>query len=483
MPSPWRTFTGRIAPFLSCWSHGTVSCVAVRGDSAFECLALQIVLREGEPDSSIRALQLPCDSEFLLVHWAYPLNETLRLICRAALTSRFRIRSPDGPSLQIHLPSSQPGRPAPSPLGWNTRATTAGAFLPGHPQRTTFFLWASGPQIYPWLDESRNRALDYALANPVDKVRRPTDGLSGWLRRYMPGVNVQPTTFDALQFQVLAPIPFDACYAHGSDQIMVRCPQGAAELVSAPAFYEPGDRAAMLDFKDPATEGALTLLAAPLQWPPNAEVAKVVLRASSTEFARLQVPRWAHAGNLSAAVGTYFDPDHNILHSQLLGEATSGKNQDPKIQDQFEGAVHRLLSLLGLRCVFYGARGSSIQSRPDAAIIETTSTGASVVLVECTTGRSGEKISEKVKDLEERIHGLTGQLNAGSHRAAVDFHGAVFSRQGPLEADWEAAAQFGIGLLGPREIESLFNDMRGPRITPEQAVARLIEPPRLPLPG
>lgn len=476
MRSPWGIFVERINPFLGLWGHGTVSLVAVPGESAWECLALQVMLSEGDSDPNARSWLPACDGRFLLVHWAYPVQEALRVAQSAALLSRLQVRGPDGATIGVRLASFGTTPRTRPPMLWSTSLRKAGAMVPRHPLRSAQVLWAGGQHVFPWLGEAEGMALDAWLVHPPGEGQRPINGFAGWLKRFMPGVQMRPGTLDGVQFQVVAPIPVDVEYSGDSDRVQVHCASNGIELVSASAFYEPGYDMAKLRFRESGTRnGPLSSFDAALEWPGGAESAEIVVQAQNIEIERLTVPRWSHAGNLRAAVATYFDADHSILRSQLLGEIAPGKNPGQRIQDQFEGGVHRLLSLLGLPCVFYGDKGSSAPSRPDAVIITHTATTATVVLVECTTGREGEKIGEKIIRLAERVNQLGEHLHVEDHSLAVDIRGAVFSRNVPLEADWQTASQRGIRLVGPCEIGSLINRLEGARTPGDEVLTLLIQ--------
>ncbi len=445
-------------------------------ESQWQCIGLRIVFSEKGPDPIKHSWLTACDGRFLLVHWNYDRREILQLIHQATRDSQIQLQGPECERCSILLPSEGP-TDVKRQLSWSTSQMLANQFedLPGHAKRVAFVLQSGGAQVSHWFDAAAAQDLNAWLLNPPYDLP-PTDGLNGWLRRYAPGMKILPGTNDNAQFRVLAPIPVNAEYKRDCNQVLLHCPPDGIELVSASAFYPPGHQPAKLRFNaTDAAVGDLPSFAAGLEWPATAETAEVVVLAQTTVVNRIFIPRWAHAGNLSAAVASYFDKDHKILRSQLLEESLDQSRAD-KIQDQFEGGTQRLLSLLGLPCVFYGEKGASVQSRPDAVIIEQSPTQGTVILVECTTGRKGEKISEKIKGLEERIGSLTSHIQNG-HHYSVTIHGTVFSRKEPLNTDFQLASRCGVGLLGPSEIESLFERLKGPRTPPAEILSLLIQPP------
>jgi hypothetical protein len=159
-----------------------------------------------------------------------------------------------------------------------------------------------------------------------------------------------------------------------------------------------------------------------------------VLFFEDHEVQTLEVNRWPSVGNLRQMVDAYFDPSQERLRKALLDRGSTKSRE-------FELGVARLLTLLGLPVVWYGE--GATEARPDlGGYVE----NGPALLVECTL----EKPSVKFSGLAERAKELQEQIGA-----EADIFAAVFTRAEPVDSEKEQALEYGVVLIGRREIEEL----------------------------
>lgn len=488
MATGWNDFEEEIRPFLKLWEYGAVTCFARRHDNRYACVGLRVLLSEAanQPRGS---WLLPCDGDFLLAYIVLPLHETLNLIRMATIDSRVQLPNREVGLVDVFLldvlSTPQLARPI-----WRSRQINAEHALREHPMRRLTIELASGTSdLYGLFPSSDATRLDEWLkARPDDSTALPINGLKGWIEEYSPNFDVRSEPGRRVYIQFLAPIPIESSYSRSDDAIVAACPPLARELVEACVFFQPAGSAQRARLSALAAEPdghALERVSVRLNWPKNAERAEIAILAAGRQIDRLTLPRWRYAGSLPAAINTYFDCDHSILRKQLglkggspqmAGQSPSPQKQTAKDlskQDQFEHAIIRLLTLLGLPSVLYGTKGSAAQSKPDGVSILVDMNPATILLIECTTERPGDK----VMDLGKRVAELESHLKKNDFNRELRVVGVVFSGAEPSVGEITSGLETGVHIKGPDEIECLLSMLNGPRPNARDVLSLVITSP------
>ncbi len=127
-----------------------------------------------------------------------------------------------------------------------------------------------------------------------------------------------------------------------------------------------------------------------------------------------------------------------------------------KGNQEFEKAIGRMLTLLGLPAVVYS---SADDRRPDLSItFDRNEKRPLVFLGECTR----ERPSAKFSPLKERARELAEMLQDQAEIIPL-----VFAQCDPVESDYNSASEHGIGLVGRAQVERLYQWLDSPVVTEE----------------
>jgi hypothetical protein len=155
--------------------------------------------------------------------------------------------------------------------------------------------------------------------------------------------------------------------------------------------------------------------------------------------------RWKGSVSILGLVDVYFDPERKRLRTDL-------GYRDKRPREEFEEAVVRLLSVLGIPTIYYGR---SVSDRADAlGIVQSDKT--TLLLIECTR----EKPIEKFSTLAERANHLRKFLPIDADVLPV-----VFTAARTVTSEAEAAVEYGLGLVGADDIEHLLGLISRPGTT------------------
>jgi len=133
-----------------------------------------------------------------------------------------------------------------------------------------------------------------------------------------------------------------------------------------------------------------------ITWPIGVHRASAQLYYDEELIETFEFQRWQDTINVAVRANTYFDQNHAMLRSRLLGKKAS----------DFEHGVVELLNLLGLPTVWYG---NEVQNRSDELAVFQEWNGRNVaLLIECTIMKASVKftpILKRAKDLYDHING------------------------------------------------------------------------------
>lgn len=291
------------------------------------------------------------------------------------------------------------------------------------------------------------------------------DGTEALARRLTPGFTLNSLTCP--EFQVIALMPFDLADARtGAVKLALPATVDPAS-VSLNAFFYPEPQVSQIrwitDRHDASQDAPLQIYWQP-DWPEAAIHANIHLFWGRRNIDGVSINRWPASASIRGALDEYFDTNHDRLREDL-------KYKDRKSSDSFELAVVRLLNILGIPTVWYG---KTAQDRADAVGILRGTKSTLLVLIECTRERPAQKFST----VAERARHLRESLGTKTEVLPV-----VFTSAHVVMSETQAAAEYGVGLIGSAEIEQLLKLIAMPDVTtdkvlrhfsPQQSIADLI---------
>ncbi len=281
-----------------------------------------------------------------------------------------------------------------------------------------------------------------------EHLRREThlDGVEALARTLTP--NLKLNTLVCPQLQLIAPLPFDLVDTQRGG-VRVTIPTTAqGRVVSLKTFFYPEPEEPAVRAISPTEysnrDSDVHVQWTP-EWPGSATNASVRLFWGVHNIDALPINRWKESASILGVVDEYFDLERSRLRSAL-------EYSDKRPSEEFEQAVVRLLSVLGIPTIWYG---KTVSDRADAlGIIK--SDKAILILIECTR----EKPIEKFSTLAERANHLRKFLPIKAEVLPV-----VFTAARVVMSEVTAAVEYGLGLIGADEIEHLLGLISTPSAT------------------
>jgi hypothetical protein len=282
-----------------------------------------------------------------------------------------------------------------------------------------------------------------------EHLRRETDfdGVEALVRKLTPRLKVNALAFPRLQ--VVAPLPFDLVDMQNGGVKATIPATAQGRLVSLKTFFYPDPQQPAVRAISPSeycNEDSIVHVEWNLEWPESATHAIVRLFWGAYSIDALPINRWKDSVSILGLVDEYFDPERKRLRTDL-------GYRDKRPKEEFEEAVVRLLSVLGIPTIYYG---NSVSDRADAlGIVQSDKT--TLLLIECTR----EKPIEKFSTLAARANHLRTFLPIDAEVLPV-----VFTAARTVMSEAQAAVEYGLGLIGADDIERLLGLISEPDTTP-----------------
>jgi len=247
----------------------------------------------------------------------------------------------------------------------------------------------------------------------------------------------------------VAPLPFDLVDMQNGGVKATIPATAQGRLVSLKTFFYPDPQQPAVRAISPSeycNEDSIVHVEWNLEWPESATHAIVRLFWGAYSIDALPINRWKDSVSILGLVDEYFDPERKRLRTDL-------GYRDKRPKEEFEEAVVRLLSVLGIPTIYYG---NSVSDRADAlGIVQSDKT--TLLLIECTR----EKPIEKFSTLAARANHLRTFLPIDAEVLPV-----VFTAARTVMSEAQAAVEYGLGLIGADDIERLLGLISEPDTTP-----------------
>jgi hypothetical protein len=433
-----KEFFASIAPYRKLWGSLRASGATINHEDKWFNVAVRLEFRENAPEKM--EMHSP-EPHFLHFVVDFPIALSEVVIRELVLGGTLRLQSGGddrgGAYVDILMKREPPNVAGASlsPVSWSTPIVRDPGENGGHTQqkRTSITLSGYGQYFNELLAPDLARKIETRLRGAIPCY----DGLSGLFAHLIPGFSYRGR--DNTLLEIIAELPFEL-RTGDKGTILIECiPQIPADSLSARCFYGPGaglppSVVGLQPQNARKTESGHLQWTLRPDWPDRAANARIVLFFEDHEVQTLKVNRWPSVGNLRQMVDAYFDPSQERLKKALLDRGSTKSRE-------FELGVARLLTLLGLPVVWYGE--GATEARPDlGGYVE----NGPALLVECTL----EKPSVKFSGLAERAKELQEQIGADA-----DIFAAVFTRAEPVDSEKEQALEYGVVLIGRREIEEL----------------------------
>jgi hypothetical protein len=467
---PLSEFQRDIAPFRPVWQSARISGLATRDEGNWISLGLRVSLSE-LPSERLEIVK-PFDW-FVYFDERCPLDHFDR-VAEELVRGRYLTIPPDtgteGSGLRIYLNRQaaetlahldeevfQQGRTPNVPRGptWYYYGFVKRGLFRGSygTDRAHFALTANGERHIDLLDYQDRLRVDSKLR----AAESAFDGIRELAQLLLPGLYAHSPNLDRgeSQFQVVAPLPF-----------FLDCPEPARLALHAPAATPSGALGLRFFFGPEAFPPSTLLRLRPqnamacnagmiewrldIPWPPGSATAKATLFFMDREVDSLEVNRWPAGANMRVALDDYFDPGRRKLLEGLGLETGRG---GPKLQArQFEAAVARLMSLLGIPLIWYGDWLAE-QGRSDLGGVTGAAGKKVAILAEGTLSKPEEKFSE----LHKRADEVAARLGTEAEVMAV-----VFTSAPTTQSEVQRAAEHQIVLVGPDELRRFLVLLQSP---------------------
>ena len=409
-------FMERIAPLGDIWTHFTVSTVAVQCQEKWAALSTLLELGAGDSDKTSFAFRRP---GLLAMRTSHPVESFAEHIA-AAIEQRMLVMN-DGDNIELVIPS--PGDPNPSLHFWNPNVRQ-----PDFPMA----------RVAAFSVEVNAHATKSHLVGPPEMIQelssavRATSDFSGLAHLFQHlGLEANALAGNDTSVVVRAVIPLE-----------VRQESNNALEIVLPSHVMARSRLKGF-FDGQACEIALEegrLMKKQIPWPDGVDAGKFHVFLNNFELATCDVTRWTGTTNWRAEVDKYFSEDGPTLEQALVLRKDS---------EGFETGIARLLGLLGIPVVWYGAK--VFRNKSDLAAMFDSDGKRIVVLGECTVQKPSAKFTvllTRSKDLEAVLDGQATVIPA------------VFTNAEISSADRTQAQQDGISLVGRNELEALQSMIR-----------------------
>ena len=465
---PLRELLRDIAPYRSLWRSARISGLMVRTDGHWISLGLRVSFSEREPERLkiqeaydwFAYFDGRCPADHFdsvaedLVHGRYLTVRADYSVTAGTYARVYLDRKAAGALAGLSEEVFEQGRPPKVPGGptWNYWGfQKCGALMVScGTNGAGYALSANGERSIDILSYADQQRLDGKL-----RAGEPVfDGLGDLMGKLLPGRPSHIFQADP-QFQIVAPLPF-----------FLEHPEPTRLRVSAPATT-PCDVVGLRFFFGPEglpaspPRGLRPENAAPsnlgmiqwtvdIPWPEGSTTAKACLFFVDREIDSLEMNRWAAGASLRAVLDDYFDPERHRLREGLGLEFSRAAS---KLQArQFEAAVARLMSLLGIPLIWYGDWLAE-KEHPDLGGMTEVIGRKVAILGECTVSKPEAKFSE----LHKRADQLTARLGTEAEVIAV-----VFTSAPTTQSDTAHAAEHQIALVGREVLGQLFNLLQSP---------------------
>ena len=404
-------FMERIAPLGDIWTHFVVATVAVQCQGKWAALSTLLELGAGDSGRKSFTLRMPRLLATATAHSVETFMEHL-----TALTERRTLITDDGENIELVIPS--PGDPNPSLHFWNPNVRQ-----PDFPS----------PRVPVFSVELNAHAMKSHLVGPPEMMQelssavRATSGFSSLahLFRHL-GLETNALAGNDTSIVVRAVIPVEV-RQESNNALEVALPSRVMERSRLKGFFDGVACEIALE------EGLLAKKQIP--WPDGVDSGMFHLFLDNFELASCEVTRWCGTTNWRAEVDKYFSDDGPTLDQALAARKDS---------EGFENGIARLLGLLGIPVVWYGAK--VFRNKSDLAAMFESHGKRIVVLGECTVQKPSAKFTvllTRAKHLEAVLDGQAIVIPA------------VFTNAEISSPDRAQAQQDGISLLGRNELGAL----------------------------
>lgn len=465
---PLSEFLREVAPYRPLWRSARMSGLMVRADGHWISLGLRVSLSELAPerlkiqeaydwfayfdgrcpvDHFDRVAEELVHGRYLTVQPDY--SATAGAYVRVYLDRR-AASALAGLTEEIFRQDRTPNVPA-GPAWYNSGFHKCGLLPASYgTNRSGYALSANGERSIDILSYANQQKVDGKL-----RAGEPVfDGLEGLIRKLLPGL---PSRIDQgnPQFQIVAPLPFfleHPAFAGLTVRAPITTPRGSLGLrfFFGPEGLPPSRPLGLRpEIAAPSNPGMIEWTL-DIPWAEGSSTAKACLFFVDHEIDSLEVSRWAAGASLRAELDDYFDPERRKLREGLGLELRRGA---PKLQArQFEAAVARLMSLLGIPLIWYGDWLAE-EERSDLGGVSEAIGKKVAILGECTLSKPEAKFSE----LHKRTDELAAKLGTEAEVIA-----AVFTSAPTTQSDTQHAAEHQIALVGREVLGQLFTLLQSP---------------------
>jgi hypothetical protein len=439
----YKEFLKQIGPFRELWRSVRFVCYAGKIDDSWVLLGGRLQLSPKALPAEILSKEADFDAFFAFVD-EFSSQSLERILSDIVQTENVHLNLGGGSSFRdIRL--SAESQQNQNSLSWSN---------PIKFDRQGFNFFEMHPVGFSWgVQEHRQTGTIPGGAECMEKanerLRREThfDGVEALVKKLTPSLEVNARVHP--QLQVLAPLPFDLVDAkNGGIRATIPATALGKQVTLKMFFYPEPQQPAVREISptEYSNEDSSVHIEWNPQWPESATHAIVRLFWGAHSIDALPINRWKGSVSILGVVDEYFDSERRRLRS-ALEYADKRKGGD----GEFEQAVVRLLSVLGIPTIWYG----KMEDRADAlGIIQ--SEGTTLLLIECTR----EKPMEKFSALAQRANHLRQRIPIFAEVLPV-----VFTAAYTVMSEAEAAVEYGLGLVGADDIEHLLGLISAPGTT------------------
>jgi hypothetical protein len=402
----------KLAPLDDAWAHFVVSCVAVQCQEKWVALSTLIELRAEDP--CLEPFQFNVHG-LLVISSCHPAEEFARYL--ANLSEQRTLVSSTGETVELAIPNP---RESSGDLDFCAPNVYRPYYFPASGSTSFSIELRSYPMnSFPVSCEE--------IENLSSKVRNASHcaGLPQLFSKLGLEPNHLRNTCTSLVVRAAIPI---LIHQKPSNELEVTLPPRMMARSRVKSFFDGESCESRLG--EGSSHATVTI-----PWPPQVCEGEVHLFFDDYELASSKVKRWSGSNNWRMEVDRYFGAEGPTL-DRVLAER--------KDQNGFETGVARLLSLLGIPAIWYGAK--SFGEKPDLAAMVEVQAKWVVVLGECTV----QKPSAKFTMLLTRARELRAVLDAQAMVIP-----AVFTSTEISSADKTQARKDGISLVGREELGTL----------------------------